>query len=169
MAGHNLIKMTELSELFITLGFHDVKTYIQSGNVIFSNTGNKPESIISANFEKAIQEKFKLTVSVMTRTTGELRSLFSVNPFLDEADFDPAKNAVIFLNEKPTDDQIRKVEDVDFPPDKFRISDREIFIYCPNGFGKTKLYTGFFEKKMGVIGTARNWKTITTILGLVGK
>jgi len=169
MAGHNLIKMTELSELFITLGFHDVKTYIQSGNVIFRNPDKKPASLISINIEKAIQEKFNLNVAVMTRTSGELRNLFSENPFLDEPGFDPAKNAVIFLNEKPTDDQIRKVEDIDFPPDKFRISDREIFIYCPNGFGKTKLYTGFFEKKMGVIGTARNWKTITTILGLIGK
>jgi uncharacterized protein (DUF1697 family) len=169
MAGHNLIKMTELSELFITLGFHDVKTYIQSGNVIFRNPDKKPVSVISINIEKAIQERFSLDVSVMTRTSGELTKLFSANPFLDEQDFDPAKNAVIFLNEKPTDDQIRKVADVDFPPDKFRISEREIFIYCLNGFGKTKLYTGFFEKKMGVVGTARNWKTITTILGLVGK
>jgi uncharacterized protein (DUF1697 family) len=169
MAGHNLIKMTELSELFIILGFHDVKTYIQSGNVIFRDPDKKPASVISINIEKAIQEKFNLNVAVMTRTSGELRSLFSANPFLDEPGFDPAKNAVIFLNEKPTNDHIRKVEDIDFPPDKFRISDREIFIYCPNGFGRTKLYTGFFEKKMGVIGTARNWKTITTILGLVEK
>jgi uncharacterized protein (DUF1697 family) len=169
MAGHNLMKMTELSELFIKLGFHDVKTYIQSGNVIFRNPDNKPVSVISLNIEKAIQERFSLDVSVMTRTSGDLTKLFSANPFLDEQDFDPAKNAVIFLNEKPTDDQIRKVADIDFPPDKFRISEREIFIYCLNGFGKTKLYTGFFEKKMGVVGTARNWKTITTILGLVGK
>jgi uncharacterized protein (DUF1697 family) len=169
MAGHNLIKMTELSELFITLGFSDVKSYIQSGNLIFRNPDNKPVSVISANIEKGIQEKFSLNVSVMTRTSGELSNLFSANPFLDQPDFDPAKNAVIFLNEKPTDDQIRKVADVDFPPDKFKISGSEIFIYCPNGFGKTKLYTGFFEKKMGVVGTARNWKTITAILGLIGK
>jgi len=169
MAGHNLIKMTELSEIFITLGFHDVKTYIQSGNIIFGNPRNESASVISANIEKSIQKRFNLNVSVMTRTSGELRNLFSANPFLDEQDFDPAKNAVIFLNEKPTDNQIRKVADTDYPPDKFRVSDKEIFIYCPNGFGRTKLYTGFFEKKMGVVGTARNWKTITTILGLVEK
>ena len=71
--------------------------------------------------------------------------------------------AVIFLHEEPSGIQLQKVENIDYPPDKFRIIGKEIFIYCPNGFGRTKLYTNFFEKKMGVTGTARNWKTITTI------
>jgi uncharacterized protein (DUF1697 family) len=72
--------------------------------------------------------------------------------------------AVIFLHETPSEIQIEKVSNINYPPDKFQIIGSEIFIYCPNGFGKTKLYTNFFEKKMGVTGTARNWKTITTIL-----
>ncbi len=62
--------------------------------------------------------------------------------------------------------QILKVQDVDFPPDRFKIIGEEIHIYCPNGFGKTKLYTNFFEKKMGVTGTARNWKTVTTLINM---
>jgi len=160
--------MTELSQLFITLGFRDAKTYIQSGNVIFGNPGNL-SAALSEDIEKAILARFNLTISVMTRTSGELRKLISSNPYSDEPGFDPAKNAVIFLREKLTDEQIKKVADIDFPPDRFTISGSEIFIYCPNGFGKTKLYTGFFEKKMGIVGTARNWKTITTILGLVEK
>ena len=77
--------------------------------------------------------------------------------------------AVIFLHEEVTEEQIQKVINIDYPPDKFKISGREIFIYCPNGFGRTKLYTNFFEKKMGVTGTARNWKTITTILQIAEK
>ena len=169
MAGHNLIKMTDLSELFVNIGFHEAKTYIQSGNVIFRNHGNISPSELSSNIEKAIQERFGLTISVMTRTSAELNELFTSNPFLEEPDFDASKNAVIFLHDKPADNQIIKVAEIDFPPDKFKISGSEIFIYCPDGFGKTKLYTGFFEKKMGVIGTARNWKTITTILNLIEK
>jgi uncharacterized protein (DUF1697 family) len=102
----------------------------------------------------------------MIRTSRELNELFSANPFLDEIESDPAKMAVIFLHESPSAEQIKKVKDVDYPPDKFKIIGREIFIYCPNGFGRTKIYTNFFEKKMGVIGTARNWKTISTLLGL---
>ena len=83
--------------------------------------------------------------------------------------FDPSKMAVLLLHESPAEAQILKVKDVDYPPDKFKIIEKEIFIYCPNGFGRTKLYTNFFEKKMGVTGTARNWNTITTILGLAVK
>lgn len=168
MTGHNSIKMTDLTSLYINLGFKDAKTFIQSGNVIFSINADKTESSISASIEKEILEKFSYTVPVMIRTNRELSDLFSVNPFLDEIEFDPAKLAVIFLHEKPSADQIKKVKDVDYPPDKFKIIGREIFIYCPNGFGRTKIYTNFFEKKMGVLGTARNWKTITTILSLIG-
>ena len=166
MTGHNSIKMTDLSALFINLGLKDAKTFIQSGNVIFSDTGKKPQTAISTTLEHAILERFNYSIPVMIRTNQELSDLFSSNPFLKETNFDPSKMAVLFLHDEPTDVQIKKVASVDYPPDKFRIIGREIFIYCPNGFGRTKLYTNFFEKKMGVMGTARNWKTITTILGI---
>jgi uncharacterized protein (DUF1697 family) len=167
MTGHNLIKMTELANLFIDIGFGDAKTYIQSGNVIFSYEGDKSSSSLSDDLEKAILKKFNLSISVMTRKNDDLVKLSDFNPYLAEPNFDPSKMAVIFLHETPLDPQIQKVAGVDFPPDKFEIIGDEIFIYCPNGFGRTKLYTGFFEKKMGVTGTARNWKTITTILNLI--
>jgi uncharacterized protein (DUF1697 family) len=166
MTGHNSIKMTDLASLYISLGFKDAKTFIQSGNVIFSNKSDRSESAICTILEKEILGKFNYTVPVMIRTSRELSDLFTVNPFLGEIKFDAAKMAVIFLHEEPSAEQLKKVKDTDYPPDKFKIIGREIFIYCPNGFGKTKLYTNFFEKKMGVTGTARNWKTITTLLGL---
>ena len=75
----------------------------------------------------------------------------------------------MFIHEKLTESQVQKVADVDYPPDKFKIVGNEIFTYCPNGFGRTKLYTNFFEKKMKLSGTARNWKTITTIMELAEK
>ena len=169
MAGHNLIKMTELLELFVEAGFADAKTYIQSGNVIFSNPKRISSSALSLQIEKAIQKRFNLNIPVMTRTEDELKGLFSSNPYLEEQQFDPSKMAVIFLHGKVSEEQILKVAAIDYPPDKFTISGSEIFIYCPNGFGKTKLYTGFFEKKMGVTGTGRNWKTVTTLIDIAGK
>ena len=169
MTGHNSVKMTDLSSLFINLGFKDAETYIQSGNVIFRKAGDKPVSALAVNLELAIMERFNYTIPVMIRTNQELSDLFSSNPFLGETNFDPAKMAVLFLHEKPSDSQIQKVADIDYPPDKFKIIGRDIFIYCPNGFGRTKLYTNFFERKMGIAGTARNWKTITTILNIAEK
>jgi uncharacterized protein (DUF1697 family) len=166
MTGHNSIKMTELSVLYEILGFKNAETYIQSGNVVFSDLEGLPVRDVSVKIERAIREKFNFNVPVMIRTPEEIRRVLTINPFSAEDKFDPNKMAVIFLSENPSEAQIQKVIDVSYPPDKYKIIDREIFIYCPNGFGKTKLYTNFFEKKMGVTGTARNWKTITTILQL---
>jgi uncharacterized protein (DUF1697 family) len=164
MAGHNKIKMTYLAALYKKLGFKDVVTYIQSGNVVFSNKGDLHVPDIKSKIENSIQKKFNYEIPVLIRSVDEIKNIISINPFKTEKDFDPAKLAVVFLTDKPTDNQIMKVININYPPDKFKIIGKEIFIYCPNGFGKTKLYSNFFENKMKVKGTARNWKTITTIL-----
>lgn len=169
MTGHNSIKMTELTKLYIDLGFNDAETYIQSGNVIFSSDDKISVPSLAANIEKGILERFSFIIPVMIRTSNELGALFSSNPFLNEINFDPSKMAVLFLHDKPTEAQIQKVAGIDYPPDRFKIVGTDIFIYCPNGFGRTKLYTNFFENKMKVKGTARNWKTITTISELAEK
>ncbi|MCX6321174.1 MAG: DUF1697 domain-containing protein [Bacteroidia bacterium] len=169
MTGHNSIRMTDLSALYKNLGFNDAETYIQSGNVIFSSMDDVPVPEIASTIERSILKRFNYNVPVLIRTVEEMRKLISANPFIEERNFEPSKMAVMLLYEKTTKAQIQKVIDIDYPPDKFKIIGKEIFIYCPNGFGRTKLYTNFFEKKMGVTGTARNWKTITTILQIAEK
>ena len=169
MTGHNSIKMTDLSALYKELGFSDAETYIQSGNVIFSSPSDLPVSNISVKIERAIFERFNHNIPVMIRTTDEIRKLISTSPFIADENFDSSKMAVIFLYKEPLIAQIQKVINISYPPDKFKIIGKEIFIYCPNGFGKTKLYTNFFEKKMDVKGTGRNWKTINTILEIAEK
>lgn len=166
MAGHNSIKMTDLSLLYKRLEFKENKTYIQSGNVIFKTDLRNAENEIAEIIEKGIYNEFGYNIPAMIRNTDELKALFSVNPYLGIPDFDPSKMAVVFLHEIVTEGQLEKMININYPPDKYQISGREIFIYCPNGFGRTKLYTNFFENKMGVTGTARNWKTITTILSM---
>jgi uncharacterized protein (DUF1697 family) len=139
MTGHNSIKMTDLSVLYKNLGFNDAETYIQSGNIIFSSVPDLPVPDISLKIERAIFERFNYNVPVLIRTVEEMRKLLSANPFLTEENFEPSKMAVIFLYEKSLEAQIQKVINIDYPPDKFKIIGSEIFIYCPNGFGKTKL------------------------------
>jgi uncharacterized protein (DUF1697 family) len=164
MAGHNKIKMTDLAALYKKLGFKDAETYIQSGNVIFSDNEDLRVPYIASEIEISIQRRFRYNIPVLIRTIREMKRIISVNPFLAEKDFDPSKLAVMFLSEMPTDEQNQKVINIYYPPDKFKIIGKEIFIYCPNGFGKTKLFTTFFENKMKVTGTARNWKTVKTVL-----
>jgi uncharacterized protein (DUF1697 family) len=169
MAGHFPLKMADLSDLYKSLGFKDAETYIQSGNVIFTGLANHTATAISEKIEAAILHKFGYDVPVVIRSANGLESIITANPFISEDNFDPSKMVAILLYEKPTEVQIQKVIDVSYPPDKFTIIGSEIFVYCPNGFGRSKLYTNFFEKKMGVRGTARNWKTITTLYSLAQK
>lgn len=156
-----MIKMKKLTSLFQKLGFNDILTYLQSGNVVFSS----PESaeLIAGKIEKAILKEFGHKVPAIVRTIAEIEAITDINPFTSEKDYDPAKSAVIFLNNQPDQGQLLKVADINYPPDRFKIIGKEIFIFCPNGFGRTKLYTGFFEDKMKLTGTARNWKTIAAI------
>jgi len=169
MTGHNSLKMNDLSKLFIDLGFRDIATYIQSGNVIFSPGEKLPEGEISDLLKKAILERFGYKVPVMVRTIWEIQRLLTANHFSFEESFDKTKMAVIFLNDFPSEEKIKDLEVFDTSPERYEISGREIFIYCPNGFGRSRLYSNFFDKKLGVTGTGRNWKTINSILELAVK
>ena len=169
MTGHNSIKMTDLAALYSDLGFISLKHTYRAVMLFSVLKMNCPSSEIAWEIETAINGSFGFDVPVMLRTVTQIRSLLTSNPFLSEINFDPAKMAVIFLHDNLTESQIQKVADVDYPPDKFRIIGNEIYTFCPNGFGKTKLYTNFFENRMKVKGTARNWKTITTLLDLAEK
>jgi uncharacterized protein (DUF1697 family) len=169
MTGHNSIRMTDLQALYRKLGYNDAETYIQSGNVIFSSVPDLSPSEISSKLERAIRESFNYEITVLIRKVEEIKKLESANPFLKMENFDPSKMAVLFLDQEPSEAQIQKVINIDYPPDKFEIIGSEIFIYCPNGFGKTKLYTNFFERKMDVAGTGRNWRTINKLLEIAEK
>jgi uncharacterized protein (DUF1697 family) len=159
--------MTELTDLLRKIGFADAETYIQSGNIVFTCPEANVEEV-SANIAKAIRSEFSHNITVITRTSDQLKEIISANPFLEEPGFDPSRMAVIFLESKPDEDKIQKMSGIDYSPDKFLINNSEIYIYCPNGFGKTKLYTNFFESKMKVKGTARNWRTVKKLFEIAG-
>jgi uncharacterized protein (DUF1697 family) len=163
MAGHNTIKMTELVTLFKDIGYKDAETYIASGNVVFSTTKSFDAGKAEKKIENAIKKRFGHNMAVMLRSKEELDLILISNPFLGDSDLEYSGIAAVLLKEKPTSIQIEKMAGVSYPPDRFFISDKEIYIHCSNGFGKTKLYTNFFEGRMKVTGTARNWRTMITL------
>ena len=169
MAGHNRINMAELASLYEDRGFSDAETYIQSGNVVFHSPDNYTTYDIDTRIETAISERMKLNIAAMTRTLAELQETILANPFLGRPDFDPAKMAVIFLHEKAAPIRIQELAQISDPLDKFIISNKEVFLYCSNGFGRTRFYTGFFEKKLNIQGTARNWRTISALVAIAEK
>lgn len=157
VGGHNIIKMPDLKALYEKIGFKNVSTYIQSGNVIFESTSNKG---LCESISKNIQETFDCTVPVVIRTQSELQDIISRNPF---AQMEPKNVHVLMLSGTLTAEQQSMLNTFSFEPDVFILSGKEIFIYYPNGAARTKLTAAFFEKKTGLIGTARNMNTIEKI------
>lgn len=163
VGGKNKIKMFELKNMFESLNYKNVRTYIQSGNVIFDN--EITDTIKLANsIENKINEMFGLLVKIIIRTDEEFRNIVKNNPFVNEPNIELDKLHVIFMLDKLETDaelllSIKKEEN-----EKYLINSREIYLYCPNGYGKTKLNNAMFEKKLNTVSTTRNWKTINNII-----
>ena len=165
VSGKNKIKMVDLKQLFLNLGFTNVSTYIQSGNVIFSS-----EEINISKIEQLIIDeikiKFKYSVKLLVVKKSELESVFKSNPFLNQKNIDLKKTCATFLNKKPTEEGIAKVKEL-AAKDKFIIfKNKTAYLYCPNGFGRTKLSNNNIEAKLKISATSRNWNTITKLVEL---
>jgi uncharacterized protein (DUF1697 family) len=164
VSGHNPIKMAELKKLYETIGFQDVKTYIQSGNIVFKTTGNQLSKDVSVTIESAILEQFGFHVPVITRSPEELLGIINGNPFrnADNTVFD--KIYITFLEDIPLQELTVNINPLGFLPDRFVITGREIYISCTSGYGTTKLSNTFFENKLKMKATTRNWKTIRALV-----
>jgi len=162
VSGQNKIQMTDLKALYEALKFKDITTYIQSGNVIFKSTSASDQKL-AKKIEDAIYERYGFTVPVIIRTVDEMEHAISVNPFLKQSKADVERLHITFLAEIPEPKNMESVRNVDYSPDKFIIIDKEVYLYCPNGYGITKLSNNFFEQKLKVKATTRNWKTVNKL------
>jgi uncharacterized protein (DUF1697 family) len=153
VGGTGLLPMKELAVLCSALGFRSIRTYIQSGNVIFES--NQPESAIRSCLEKALTAKMGKNIDVMIRTSEEMRLVLNRNPFSDQQ---PAKVAVAFLNEPPPKDLGANV--IAPGNEQVRRGRREIYIYYPSGMGRSKL-------KLPLNGARTTVRNINTVAKLV--
>jgi uncharacterized protein (DUF1697 family) len=158
VGGKTRVPMPKLRELFESLGLTDVQSYVQSGNVVFSSKSTKLAAPV-ASLEEKIAETFRVQVNVLLRTATELGKIAADHPFLaDESELSHLH--VVFLRDAPTRAAAGKLDPDRSPPDRFVVKRREIFVHYPNGSGRSKLTLGYFERTLGTIGTARNWKTV---------
>jgi uncharacterized protein (DUF1697 family) len=163
LGGHNKVSMSDLRVLFASLGAEDVATYVQSGNIIF-NSIDGPGELIRA-IEKRISRDLGLSVRVLLRTPGQLAKVLAANPFSDGGP-ELTKLHVTFLADKPDRARLSSLDPERAEPDEFRVVREEIFLYCPNGYGRSKLTNAYFERQLGVAATTRNWKTVTKLAEL---
>ena len=157
VGGKRKILMTDLKSICEELGLKDVITYIQSGNLIFNS--DKKNAELENDLEKAIANRFGFDVPVIVRTQNELEKAIGNNPFYGK-EADIGQLHLTFLKEKPNNDCIEKVLTFNYEPDKFKIKDKDVFIFCTGTYHKSKLTNNFFEKQLKVGATTRNWKTV---------
>jgi uncharacterized protein (DUF1697 family) len=165
VGGHHAIKMDALRKLFNDLGFINVQTYIQSGNVIYQSKKTGTEKINEV-IQKSIKHQFGFDVPVITLSLDELTKISESNPFVKDKTKDISFLHVTFLSGKPKDEDINKIKEHDFRPDEFKHIDKAIYLYCPNGYAKTKLSNTFFEKKLKASATTRNWKITNDLINI---
>jgi uncharacterized protein (DUF1697 family) len=167
IGGYGRIKMNDLRESFNALGYDDVLTYIQSGNVLFS-TSSRSEKAIADAIEGQLAEDFGDSPAVLLRTVSELRRIGTASPYA-KAGADPARHHVTFLATAPSKDVLKGLA---LPPsgkDELVVDGREVYVHTPNGYAETK-YTGtFLERRLGVVSTTRNWNSVTNLCELAAR
>ena len=151
--------MEELRTLYKSLGFKNVKTYIQSGNVIFEGAGTD-FTLLKKNIESGIKQRFGFDVQVLITTPKKLRETMKNIP----NDFDKNKACIVFLFETPKHIPWDDLYSAKHETEKIKILKDVIYIHCPIGYGKTKLSNNFFERKLKVAATSRNLRTINKLL-----
>jgi uncharacterized protein (DUF1697 family) len=165
LGPHNRIKMDALRALYQTLKFEDPRSYVQSGNIIFrTNVKNTPQ--LASKIKDAIEKKFACRTEVILRTTDELRKAIVASPFAKRHDLEPGKILVTFLAGSPAPGSETSLGAFDSYPEEVYLNGRELYIYFPDGAGKSKLPWSKVEKFLKVTGTARNWNSVTNMLAI---
>ncbi len=169
VSGHKIVKMDDLKELFEKLDFEDVKTYIQSGNVIFKTGNTVTGAELAQRIQQTVIGRYNFFVPVFVRSREEMVQIVSDNPFMKEKDINPDWLHITFLSDTPRQSDREVISTYDFSPDRFYLAGNQAYLYCPQGYGNTKISNLFFENRLKVNATTRNWKTVLKLVELASK
>ena len=162
VGGKNRLPMKELVAMFGAAGCSEVRSYIQSGNVVFHASADVVARLSEVIAER-IEARFGFAAPIVLRSGDELAAIARANPFLQpEADFSIL--AVMFLADEPAAGAAAALDPNRSPPDELVVRGREIYLRCPNGFARTKLTNAWFDSKLRTISTSRNWRTVLQLL-----
>jgi uncharacterized protein (DUF1697 family) len=158
VGGKNRLSMKDLVEMFAAAGCLDVRTYIQSGNIIFRAPQAKADKV-PVLISKSIADKFGHRIPVVMRTAAQLQDALHNNPFL-LAGGSAELLHLLFLADKPDAERVAGLDSARSAPDAFVVREREIYLQLPNGAGSSKLTNAYFDSKLATISTGRNWRTV---------
>lgn len=168
VSGHKMVKMDALKEMYKRLKFKNIQSYIQSGNVVFQSD-SAPVAVLEKKIRKEILKSFAFDVPVLVREVEEIRQVLKNNPFVSKRKEDISRLHVTFLSDEPQKDALVKASAVSYAPDEFIVKGRTVYLFCPDGYGNTKLNNTFFENKFKLTATTRNWKTTSELLVIAEK
>jgi uncharacterized protein (DUF1697 family) len=154
------IAMADLRELLSGLGYTDVRTHLQSGNALLTSPATPAK--LSKQIEAAIQDQLGMDVRCLIRSAKEIRAVIDANPLADVAT-NGSRFLALFLSAAPDPKLLKEHPPVDLAPDDIRIGDRVIYQWCPDGILAAPPISGFVEKHLKVVATARNWNTVTRL------
>lgn len=159
--GGNPLKMESLRGACEDMGLRNVRTYLQSGNIVFSSALGAAK--LAAMLKQTVDKRTRLPVPVIIRSAKEMTALVSDNPFVKRTGIDPSKLHVTFLGDQPKQPDITKLDKLAGTRDEYLLARRAIFLHCPINYGETKLSNAAIEKALGVSATTRNWNTVTML------
>lgn len=162
VGGHKKIPMAELKESLTNSGLKNVKTYIQSGNVIFQ-TLKTAKNVLEDKIQNAIKNYFDFEVPVLVRTKEGLETIFNKCPFSEEK---KSNSYFIILSKTPHRELTDAASEKAYPDEEYVILNDCIYLFCAKGYGRAKFNLSYFEKKLKVNATARNYKTMVKLLSL---
>jgi uncharacterized protein (DUF1697 family) len=161
VGGHNLIPMARLRAIYEGVGCEHVETYLQSGNVVYRR--KRGPGGVAAEVEAAIRAEFGHEVRVLGRTHAALERIVAADPFPDA---EPVRRLVLFLESAPAPAIAHDLGRVTSGRDEAILIGEEFHLHCPDGIGNTKLLGLLSERRLGVVATGRNWRTVTRLLEL---
>ncbi|MBV9606555.1 MAG: DUF1697 domain-containing protein [Solirubrobacterales bacterium] len=161
LGPHKRVAMPELRAALTEAGFADVRTYVQSGNVVLASRASPAK--VGAEAERVIAERFGFDVDVIVRTADELADVVARNPLADVA-VDPKRYQVSFLDAEPDPAALEKIAALKAEPERLVAIGRELYAWHPDGIGRSKMWNKLAGAGLGVRATARNWTTVTTLL-----
>jgi uncharacterized protein (DUF1697 family) len=159
VGGHQALKMAELRNLLTELGLLEVRSLLQTGNLVF-RTKNPKTAGLESLLEKEAAQRLDLTADIFVRSAVEWKQIIAANPFRGEAKRDPAHLIVTFLKQAPQEKAIETLRTSITGPEIISVDGRQVYIVYPSGIGRSRLTNALVEKKLGTRGTARNWNTI---------
>ncbi len=162
VGGNKRVKMDKLRSSFENMGLEAVKTYIQSGNVVFKTKKTSPAGL-AAKIEKRIVADFGFSVSVIVRGSDDIEAVIENNPLLGGRGIDSTKLHVMFLSAPPSAEAVQQLTTLTLEPDRCHCGETEIYFYFPNGVSQSVLFKSPVDRILAVTTTTRNWKTVNNL------